>query len=485
MTVTATPNSVTQRGSLAKIKDTLTYFPHQIEGVRWLARRASAILADDMGLGKSLQALTVAAIGFENQVLNRVLVVAPTGLKYNWVDEIKDHTYFTYTVLDGTPKKRKKVLEEFNSDILIVHYEQVVKHWADFNRMGFGMVIYDEAHMIAGHKSDRTQACHKLNAPRHYLLTGSPLLNQIDGAWSLLHRVDPHRFPSYWRFVNRYAVYGGYKDKAIVGVMNEAEIRALIQERQLRRLKTEVLDLPGKQEIVIKVDMSPLQRQLYEQMKEELQTEAPDLDDGMLIAKNAMSKVMRLKQICGSTALVPGQPDESPKLDRAAAIALETIQNGEPIVIFTQFRPVLALMVERLEALGIPTVQLHGDINKNERPGIVRAWSDRAANGEPGALVCMFQVAGVGLNMTAASRVIRLDKLYVPKLNDQAVDRLDRIGQKRVVQIYDLFMRNSCDTRIDKILKMKKDLFDAVVETDNSDWKKMLIAAVLADEDDD
>jgi SNF2 family DNA or RNA helicase len=265
------------------------------------------------------------------------------------------------------------------------------------------------------------------------------------------------------------------------------ELREKLQSRMLRREKKDVLDLPDKQHIIIRLDMNPLQRKLYNQMRDELRVDAPSLDDGELVSANAMTKMLRLKQICGTAAAVPGQPDDSAKLDRAVEMVKEMIDSNEPVVIFTQFREILARMVERLEFAGMKPRMLHGDIPAVNRVPIVRAWTEENERGNAQPIVCMFQVAGVGLNMTSARRLIFLDKLYVPKLNEQAEDRLHRIGADKTqpIQIFHLHMRNTIDSRIEAILKRKSDIFDTLVATDTGDWKKKLIAAVLADEDDD
>lgn len=174
----------------------------------------SFLLADEMGLGKSLQALTVAAIDFELVLADRVLIVCPAGLKWNWQDEISKFTWFSSCILDGTPAERSKQLMEFRAKrthILIVNYEQVHVHLADLNRMNFQIVIFDEAHYIKNWKSKRTKSCLALRGNRYMMLTGSPLLNQVNDLWTLLHLADKHRFPNYWLFVNRFCVFGGYR----------------------------------------------------------------------------------------------------------------------------------------------------------------------------------------------------------------------------------------------------------------------------------
>jgi SNF2 family DNA or RNA helicase len=477
----------TGRKSLDKIKDDLKFHPHQIDGIRTMARRTSFLLADEMGLGKSLQALTVAAVDFQRGWANRVLIVAPATLKGNWADEIEKHTSFTCHVLDGSPKQRAEQLAEFTCDILIINYEQVKPHLDALNAMKFDIVIFDEAHYIKNRTAARTKAAHGLKIKRAFVLTGSPMLNQVDDLWGLLHRVDPAAFPNYWRFVNRYAVKGGYMDKQIIGVKNKAELQDLVDRVMIRRLKKDVLDLPDKQRIPIMVDFHPQQEKYYRQAEDEMQIDLPSNPDPMEI-ENVLSKMLRLKQICGTPATI-GAEDDSFKLDRAVEMCQEITHHepdnpGEPVVVFTQFRGVLEAMRARLEAEGVPVYLLHGDVKISERSKVAKEWAKAK---KPGVLLAMIQVAGVGLTLTAASKCIFLDKLWTPKLNEQAEDRLHRIGadKTRPVQIYEIIVRKSVEQRIETILRRKTKLFDTLIEGADSDWKQALIAAMTEEEGDD
>jgi SNF2 family DNA or RNA helicase len=213
---------------------------------------------------------------------------------------------------------------------------------------------------------------------------------------------------------------------------------------------------------------------------------APDpMAAGPMEIENALTKFLRLKQVCGTPAALEFEDgtkykDESAKLDRAEEMCEEIVtEQGEHVVVFTQFRSVQRCFAERLEKRGIKHYQLHGDIEMSERVPIVKKWG----KGEPAVIICMLQVAGVGLNMTAANKLIFLDKLFVPKLNEQAEDRIHRIGASTTqpVQIYELQMRKTIEQRVESILKTKRQLFDDVVETDS--WKKKLYAALMAEDD--
>lgn len=475
-----------QRKSLKKIKDSTAYFPHQITDIRRFATMGSHLNANPMGYGKSLEGLTVAAIDYERGWATRTLIIAPATLKWNWAAEITKFTHFTYHVLDGEPDDRVQQIKKFyenGTDILIVNYEQVVKHLGDLNWVEFDIIIYDEAHYIKSYKSKRTKACLALRAKKHFLLTGSPLLNQVNELWPILHRIDPTSYPKYWPFVSRYCVFGGFKDKQIVGIKNQKELTERLQGVMIRGDKA-VLGLPDKQRVVIDVDLHAEQRKMYKQAQSEMKLDMPSSPTPMDI-ENHLSMFLRLKQICGTTAAIDWQnntfPDHSTKLDVAVERVEELVANGERVVVFTQFRGVLKAFQERLVSKKIATWALHGDVKVQDRAMTVENW---ASYPQPGVIVCMLQVAGVGLNMTAASTCIFLDKLFVPKLNEQAEDRLHRIGASKTkpVLIIEIIARGTIEQRIEQILARKHKLFGQLVE--QSDWKKMLYQALLEEEDD-
>lgn len=486
------------RKSLDWIPDTLEYYPHQIEGVRLLAKMGSGICADEMGLGKSIQALTVFAVDVQAKWANRLLVVAPATLKGNWYAEIEEHTNFKNVMIFGgrlneegtwkpvTPAKRLAQLEEFKAygddepSILIVNYEQVDKYGGDFNALGFDVIIYDEGHSMKNPRAKRTKACLALQAKRHLILTGSPMLNHVNELWALLHRVSPDEYPNYYVFQNRYCVFGGFKDKQIVGVKNEQELSDRLNAVMVRRRKEDVLDLPDKQHIVVRVPLHPDQQKLYDEVKNELYLPSADEATGEDI-QNALTMFLRLKQICGTTACIEGYEDHSHKLERVIDDLMELHDNGHKVVIFTQFRGVLSALERRLRAIEsvrgteFPVTVLSGDTPKDERVPMVKRWGD---DPRAGVVLAMHQVAGVGLNMTAARHMQMVDKLFVPKLNEQSEDRIHRIGADKTqpVQYLEYICEGTIEYRVEQILRRKRRIFDDVVEDAN--FKRKLYAAL-------
>lgn len=510
------------RGSLHPfIKDAVKYYEHQVTGVRTMAYMQNFLCADDMGLGKSLQALTVAAIDLYRGWCEKIIIVCPVTLRGNWADEITKFTggiqfmMFGETVnKDGNRKKlgpaaRETQLKEFaewvGPRILVCNYEQLIPHVKQLNRMAFDIAIFDEAHYIKNYQgidakgkakgAARSIAAHQLKTKRTMLLTGTPLLNQVNELWSLLHKMDPVAYPNYWSFVNRYCVFGGFKNKQITGVKNEKELLSRLQNYMVRRLKADVLDLPDVQIIQRRVDLTDSQRKLYDEANDNLKVEMQGFENPTEI-ENALTKFLRLKQICGTTLPFTGV-DESSKLDLAIEDAIEVMKNGHKIVVFTQFRAVLEAFCQRLEAHGkkhkdedFDVWELHGDVRSENRQPIVHEWSAPSldAKGKPkgAAIVCMLQIAGVGLNMTASRHAFFVDKLFVPGLNQQAIDRLHRIGASATqpVQVYEYICRKTIENRVEQILTTKKKVFNSIVNDDQS-FKKRLIAALMAEEEED
>ena len=478
-----TSNGVARKSMEPWIKDSVEYLPHQVEGIRDLAVRNSFILGDDMGLGKSLQALTVFAIDVVRGWASQCLVVCPTTLKGNWADEIEKFTGFPFVLLEGSEDKRLKQLMHYFSiegpKILIVNYEQVKSHQQVLDNFRFDIGIFDECHYMKNPESARTMACMDVYSRRSFMLSGTPMLNHVNELYIPLYRIGAYR-KGYHQFKNRYCVMGGYKDKQIVGVKNENELQDMLAKFMLRRLKKDVLDLP---EVLIqerRVDLHKEQQAMYDKVLNELLLERWDLDDPDEI-KNPLTKFLRLKQICGSTHPFL-EKDISSKLDLAILDDVELLENGHKVIVFTQFRPVLQCYADRMAKLApqYPVYQLHGDVKKELRQQVVRDWT---ADPNPSVILCMLQVAGVGLNMTASRHVSFIDELFVPGLNQQAIDRAHRIGQSKTqpVQVRKYIARNTIESRVQQILRIKKKVFGEVVETDTM-WQNKLIKILLEEE---
>lgn len=476
------------------LKDEAVFYPHQIEGIRTLMKKRNFLLADDMGLGKSLQALTVFCGDVITGRGHICIIVCPVSLRANWANEITKFTRIPFMLLGQeyspvtgriktlTPAGRRAQLEEFaswqTSKILILNYEQVDPHLKELNALKAHVAIYDEAHTIKNPQAKRTKACLALKTNRSFMLTGSPVMNHVHELWPMLNKIAPDHFPNYYKFRNRYCVMGGYESKQVVGVKNRQELHAVLQQIMVRRLKKDVLDLPDVMMVDVLVDLHPNQEKLYKSVDEDFVL--PDPNASGKIIDNAMEIMLRLLQICSTPACI-GHPDDSYKLDRVVEDTLQLQEDGEKVVIFTRFRPVIAALKQRFETEGNGAYYLHGDVKQQDRQSVIDTWSKDPEN-RP--MIAMLQVAGVGLNMVASRNVSFVDRLFVPMLNKQAIDRCHRIGQDKSqpVMVRDYIAAGTIEKRVMQILRGKTKMFESVIEEVNI-RARLLEALRRSDED--
>lgn len=434
----------------------IKFYEHQTEGIHWCNQRKSFILADQPGLGKTLQALACADFDFSRGYAEKMLVCCPASLKHNWLREINSFTSFDAIVLEGKRSERDQILFDFagSGDIIIINYEQLSMHLDQFQGLRLDIAVFDEAHALKSFKSKRTAAAIDLRAKRKMFLTGTPMLATVTDLWPLFHMIWPRVYDNFYAFRNRFALMGGYQDKQVIGVKpeRESELAEILEECMLRRRKSEVLDLPDKQYIQIWVPLHPEQQKMYDEALEELQITLPD-DPTPLELQNALTKFLRLKQLASTTLNLTEEYDYSYKLDVVADRVHEVLANGKPTIVFTQFLGTNAALVNRLSREGVRVFQLTGATLNEDRSKVVDQW----AATPNGVLVAQIQVAGVGLNMTEADTVIFAEKMFTPALNEQAVDRIHRIGQDSdQIQIIEVLAENTIEERAEEILNTKQ-----------------------------
>lgn len=444
-----------------------------------MARHRNFLLADDMGTGKSLQALTAFIVDVKRGWAETALIICPIILKANWKEEIEKFTTIPATVVSGGPEERIRQIAEFmlssGPRILIVNYEQVMAEQKALNAIGFDVMIIDEAHAIKNPNAKRTKAVLDTYSHRTFVLTGTPMLNRITELFPLLHRIDPKAFPNMGAFTSRYVVWDKENKREIAGIKNEGELLERLNHVMLRRLKHEVLDLPDVNYVNRSVELYPEQWAIYNRIKDDFVLPTPDGTEKEI--EYAIAQIIRLKQVCGSTLLFTGE-DHSAKLDAALVDDSALIETGEKIVVFTQFRPVLDLYAKRLRKAypELPVFELHGDVPKEDRHPMTKRWA--AVNGAA-VIVCMLQIASEGLNLVASKNVMFLDELFTPGKNQQAVDRVHRIGADltQPVTVRTYTCKGTYEVRIRNILRSKSKLIAGIVETD-SGWKRKLIQAL-------
>lgn len=459
------------------LKDEVEFRDYQEDGIRWIAQRKSCIIADDMGLGKSLQSLAAACIDIKHFGAEKIVIICPPSLKGNWAFEIEKFTRLPYVVLKGSVNKRFKTMFKFiemeGPKVLIANYEQTLAHIPQMYDMDWDIGIYDEAHYMKSVTAQRTIANIDMPTKRSFLLTGTPMLNNVGELWPLLYKCDPEVWASEAAFLDRYASYGGYGGNTITGVMNEEELQAKIAPYFLRRMKSLVLNLKEPQIIDRFADMTDKQARLYKQIIEEGILPWSDGTEDEI--GNAMAKFLRLRQVSNTT--VPFmEKDESGKLDLVVSDAIEIMSQGDKVVQFTQFNDTYEAAVVRMKKAGAPVYELKSSVKAEDRAAVVQRWTEHQG---PAALICKSQIAGVGLNMTASRHAQLIDKLFTPGINQQIIDRLHRLGQDETqsVQVLQYFAAGSIEARVQQILDHKQHVIGKVVKT-SAELNEVMVEAL-------
>ena len=454
---------------------------YQTEGTHWLERLRSmflgGILADDMGLGKTLQAI-VALSQLQNKKLGCALIVCPTSLLYNWKEEFaKFNRKLKVMVIDGIPSNRKKLIAGLDKyDAVITSYTLLQKDIEHYKNTLFSYVILDEAQHIKNRGTRNARSVKMVRAHHKLILSGTPIENSLDELWSLFDFLMPGFLSSYDRFVEKYVRVSGEEQSK-----NIEYLRKKISPFILRRMKEDVLkDLPPVSELIYHCQLSDVQQDLYRSYAESARDELVKLveRDGFdRVQIHVLATLTRLKQICCHPAIFAKEKAEvgdSAKYEMLLELLQTLIEGGHKTVIFSQYTQMLKIMRNDLEQRGIRFCYLDGS-SKN-RLEVVKEFNE---DGSIPVFLVSLKAGGTGLNLVGADTVIHYDMWWNPAVENQATDRVHRMGQKRSVSAYKLITLGTIEEKIDEMQKRKKGLVKKVVSCDDEAISKLTWEDVL------
>ena len=441
--------------------------PYQEEGFRWLARLsrwgAGACLADDMGLGKTVQAL---ALLLERAPDGPALVVVPTSVVANWIDEARRFApTLNVRACIGSAESRASLLAEPGPfDMVITTYTLMLIDAERLRSIAWHSAVLDEAQAIKNPTAKRSRAAHSLTAGFRMVTTGTPIQNNLTDLHSLFSFLNPGMLGSLQQFRRTFAT----PIETDANGAARTRLRRLVAPFVLRRLKSEVLeDLPPRTEITLHVDLSPAEASFYEALRrravEDLQAlrAGPSAggDERMLL----LAHLTRLRLACCNPALVnrSAAPPDSSKLTMFAETLDELLANRHKVLVFSQFVGHLKLLEEHLQEASIRYQYLDGSVPIAARRERVAAFQA----GEGDVFLISLKAGGFGLNLTAADYVIHMDPWWNPAVEDQASDRAHRIGQTRPVTIYRLVAKGTIEEQIVDLHHAKRDLAERLIET--------------------
>ncbi len=456
-----------------------TLRPYQLRGLGWLAQMCAlglgGCLADDMGLGKTVQLI---ALHLHRRPLGAgpTLVVCPTSLLGNWQRELARFA-------PDVPVRRyhggDRHLEDVAPDeVVLVSYGVVRRDRPKLAEIGWGLVVADEAQHAKNPLSRTARELRALPAPARVALTGTPVENRLSELWSTLDWTTPGLLGPLSSFHRAVAIpVERYRDPDAT-----AALARLVRPFLLRRRKTDpgiAPELPAKTETDRVVPLTAEQATLYEAVVRETLALIEE-SEGIARRGLVLGLLTALKQICNHPAqyLHQGGPlmGRSGKLAALRELLDVIVDEGESVLVFSQYVAMCRLIEEHLTACGRSVLFLHGGLSPSRREQMV----ERFQSGVAPVFLLSLKAGGLGLNLTRATHVIHYDRWWNPAVEDQATDRAYRIGQDRPVQVHRLVTEGTVEDRIATLLAAKRELADAVVGTGEG-WITELSDAELAD----
>ena len=444
--------------------------PYQERGVGWMVFLGElglgACLADDMGLGKTAQ---VIATLLADPTERPTLVACPVSVLGNWERELARFAP-SLRVLVHHGARRHDHDDNFENraavhDVVLTSYSLLARDREHLTAVDWSRVVLDEAQQVKNPSSAQARAAAALRASRRLALTGTPVENRLSDLWAIMHLLNPGLLGSASEFRERFALPIERDGDATAS----ERLRRVSGPFLLRRLKTDktiISDLPDKIETVDRCPLTREQATLYQAVVDDL-LERASTTDGTERRGIVLAGLTKLKQVCNHPAHFlrdgSGLAGRSGKLTRAEELLEEILAEGDKVLCFTQFAEWGDLVAPYLRSrLGVDCLWLHGGARRPARDEMVQMFS--AANGPPIFLVSL-KAGGTGLNLTAASHVIHLDRWWNPAVEDQATDRAFRIGQKRNVQVHKLITAGTVEERIDEMITNKRHLAARAVAT--------------------
>lgn len=452
---------------------------YQKRGVAWLEYLErlglNGCLADDMGLGKSVQ--VIARLVQEREAVESVpptLLIAPTSVVGNWQKEIaKFAPHLQSMIHHGSD--RIQAAPEFKTacqkyDVVITSFTLARKDEKLLQSIEWQRIVLDEAQNIKNPKAAQTKAILKLAAKHRLALTGTPVENRLLDLWSIFNFLNPGYLGKEAQFRKSFEV-PIQKDNDRV---KSTTLKKLVEPLILRRVKTDksiINDLPDKVEQKLYTNLTKEQASLYEvvvkDVEEKLQTATGIQRKGLIL-----STLMKLKQICNHPAQFLQDNSEfsterSHKLSRLVEMVDEAISEGESLLIFSQFTEVCEQVEKYIKHnLHCNTYYLHGGTSRQRREKMITEFQE--PDTEASVFILSLKAGGVGITLTKANHVFHFDRWWNPAVENQATDRAFRIGQQKNVFVHKFVAIGTLEEKIDQMIEDKKKLSAAVVGNDES-----------------
>ena len=437
---------------------------YQKEGFRWMCRLsawgAGACLADDMGLGKTIQAITF-LLHKANEGAS--LVVAPKSVLMNWESEINRFAPALHCININTDKCRNEAIASAKEmDVVLCSYGVFVSESLLLTKKKWNVVCLDEAHTIKNRNTIASHTSMDLFAKNRIILTGTPLQNNLGELWNLFQFINPGLLGTWSNFRSSFIMPSLDNEHSEL-------LKEMTRPFILRRTKQEVLsELPEKLISKKFIDLTEKEQMVYEEMRRRAEIKfknhknSAERDLAKTIDINFFTELTHLREASCSMRLVFDEwTERSSKIDALMDILRNILPNEDNnIVVFSQFTSFLELIKPELKRENMPFLYLDGQTPLVKRKEYVEEFQE----GRCRLFLSSLKAGGVGINLTKANYVILLDPWWNPSVENQAMDRAHRIGQKRVVTVIRLICTQTIEEKILNLHEDKQRLTDDILE---------------------
>ncbi|WP_342477168.1 DEAD/DEAH box helicase [Paenibacillus sp. FSL H7-0350] len=435
---------------------------YQAKGFQWMKTlskfRFGGILADDMGLGKTIQSIAYICSELaeripQTQAKAPVLILCPASLTYNWENEFARFApEVNVLVVAGQKEERSGMLESKameEADVIITSYPLLRRDIEQYAGTLFHALILDEAQAIKNSASQTAKAVQSIQASRKFALTGTPIENSVEELEAIFSTVFPALFTGRLSFKELPA----------------ARIASIVSPFILRRLKKEVLEeLPDRIDTVLRTELQDEQKQVYLAYLSRLRddTEQDLVAEGFHKSRmKILAGITRLRQICCHPSLfIENYTGGSGKLEQFLETVQECRDSGRRMLVFSQFSSMLELIRQSMEEAGVQPLYLDGSTPGKERVELCKLFNE----GEGEVFLISLKAGGTGLNLTGADTVILYDLWWNPAVEEQAIGRAHRMGQRNVVQVIRLITEGSIEEKMLELQQRKKDLIEEIID---------------------
>jgi len=438
-------------------------YSYQKQGALFAASAGRCLIADEMGLGKTIQAIAAGEIMAQCFGIEKVLVICPTSLKYQWKQEIEKLTDRGVQLIQGYSALRRPQYRE-EKFFKIVNYDVVHRDFEAITQWAPDLIILDEAQRIKNWKTRTAQTIKQLKFPYAIVLTGTPLENRLEELHSIVEFIDRHHLGPLFRFLGQHQVVN--ETGKVVGYKNLHGLGRSLENMMIRRQRKEVLkQLPPRMDKNHFVPMLPEQIEIHEENRETVARLVSKWRRYHFLTDQEkqclMACLQRMRMVCDNTYLVDSDRIHGRKVEELEIQLKEVLENPEAkVVIFSQWLKMMDLVTMMLKVNSWKYVFLHGGVASHKRGDLIKAFRDDQAC----RLFLSTEAGGVGLNLQNAAVVINMDLPWNPAVLEQRISRVYRLGQKQPVRVINFIAQGGIEHGMLDLLKFKRSMFSGVLD---------------------